>query len=106
VTSVWSSAYNPAPLDTKECLPIPIDFQLPPDVEEVRLRVCKFMDTEVRPAEATLQEREADRNSYVRTIMEMRTKAKGQGLWNPAPAAEWDGNPTRQAKRPCSGGSI
>ena len=42
---------------------MPIDFQLPPDVEEVRLRVRKFMDAEVRPAEATLQEREADRNS-------------------------------------------
>jgi len=70
---------------------MPIDFQLPPDVEEVRLRVRKFMDAEVRPAEATLQEREADRNSYVRTIMELRTKAKGQGLWNPHLPAEWDG---------------
>ncbi len=70
---------------------MPIDFQLPPDVEEVRLRVRKFMDAEVRPAEKTLQEREADRNSYVRTIMELRTKAKGQGLWNPHLPAEWDG---------------
>jgi acyl-CoA dehydrogenase len=70
---------------------MPIDFQLPPEVEEVRLRVRKFMDTEVRPAEATLQEREADRNSYVRTIMELRTKAKAQGLWNPHLPAEWDG---------------
>ena len=70
---------------------MPIDFQLPPDVEEVRLRVRKFMDTEVRPAEATLQEREADRNSYVRVIMELRGKAKAQGLWNPHLPAEWDG---------------
>jgi acyl-CoA dehydrogenase len=70
---------------------MPIDFQLPPDVEEVRLRVRKFMDAEVRPAEATLQESEADRNSYVRTIMELRTKAKSQGLWNPHLPAEWDG---------------
>jgi acyl-CoA dehydrogenase len=70
---------------------MPIDFQLPPDVEEVRLRVRKFMDAEVRPAEATLQEREADRNSYVRAILELRTKAKAQGLWNPHLPAEWDG---------------
>jgi acyl-CoA dehydrogenase len=70
---------------------MPIDFQLPPDVEEVRLRVRKFMDAEVRPAEATLQERDADRNSYVRTILELRTKAKAQGLWNPHLPAEWDG---------------
>jgi acyl-CoA dehydrogenase len=70
---------------------MPIDFQLAPDVEEVRLRVRKFMDAEVRPAEATLQEQEADRNSYVRTILELRTKAKSQGLWNPHLPAEWDG---------------
>jgi acyl-CoA dehydrogenase len=70
---------------------MPIDFQLAPDVEEVRLRVRKFMDAEVRPAEATLQEQEADRNSYVRTILELRTKAKAQGLWNPHLPAEWDG---------------
>ena len=70
---------------------MPIDFQLPPEVEEVRLRVRKFMDTEVRPAEATLQERDADRNSYIRVIMELRAKAKAQGLWNPHLPAEWDG---------------
>ena len=70
---------------------MPIDFQLAPEVEEVRLRVRNFMDTEVRPAEATLQEREADRNSYVRVIMELRTKAKAQGLWNPHLPPEWDG---------------
>jgi acyl-CoA dehydrogenase len=70
---------------------MPIDFQLPPDVEDVRQRVRKFMDDEVRPREQELGDREADRGSYVRAIMELRGKAKGQGLWNPHLPPEWDG---------------
>ncbi|HUF54238.1 MAG TPA: acyl-CoA dehydrogenase family protein [Dehalococcoidia bacterium] len=70
---------------------MPIDFQLPPDVEDVRQRVRKFMDDEVRPREEELGDREADRGSYVRAIMELREKAKGQGLWNPHLPPEWDG---------------
>lgn len=70
---------------------MPIDFQLPPDVEDVRQRVRKFMDDEVRPREQELGDREADRGSYVRAIMELRQKAHSQGLWNPHLPAEWDG---------------
>jgi acyl-CoA dehydrogenase len=70
---------------------MPIDFQLPPDVEEVRQKVRAFMDTEVRPREKELGDREADRGSYVRVIMELRGKARAQGLWNPHLPAEWDG---------------
>lgn len=70
---------------------MPIDFQLAPDVEEVRQKVRTFMDAEVRPVEAKLQESEADRNSYVRAIFELRGKAQAQGLWNPHLPPEWDG---------------
>jgi acyl-CoA dehydrogenase len=70
---------------------MPIDFQLPPDVEEVRLKVRSFMDSEVRPREKDLGDREADRASYVRTIVELREKAKAEGLWNPHLPPEWDG---------------
>ena len=70
---------------------MPIDFTLPPDVEEVRMRVRKFMDTEVRPVEEKLQQDEADRNSYRRAIIDLRGKAHSQGLWNPHLPAEWDG---------------
>ena len=55
---------------------MPIDFTLSPDVQEVRQKVRKFMDSEVRPAEQKLQESGADRNTYVRTIMELRGEAK------------------------------
>ena len=34
---------------------MPIDFNLAPDVEEVRQRVRKFMESEVRPAEDKLR---------------------------------------------------
>ncbi len=68
-----------------------IDFRLSPEVEEVRLKVRKFMDEVVRPAEKDLGDREADRASYVRKIVELRQQAKAQGLWNPHLPAEWDG---------------
>lgn len=68
-----------------------IDFNLPPDVEEVRQRVRKFMDEEVRPRERELLREEADRGAYVRAIMEMRQKARAQGLWNPHLPPEWGG---------------
>ena len=41
-----------------------IDFTLSPDVEDVRQRVRKFMDEEVRPSEQKLRENDADRNGY------------------------------------------
>jgi acyl-CoA dehydrogenase len=68
-----------------------IDFTLPPDVEEVRQRVRRFMDAEVRPVEEKLQESGADRNSYRRAIIELRQKARSEGLWNPHLPPEWDG---------------
>jgi acyl-CoA dehydrogenase len=49
------------------------------------------MDTEVRPREQELGDRHADRENYIRAIMELRGKAKAQGLWNPHLPAEWDG---------------
>ena len=70
---------------------MPVDFTLPPDVEEVRLKVRKFMDSTVRPEEQRLESNGADRGEYVRTIVGLREKAKGEGLWNPHLPPEWDG---------------
>jgi len=70
---------------------MPIDFNLPPDVEDVRLRVRKFMDEEVRPAEDELRGRNGDRESYVKAIVGLRKRAQELGLWNPHLPAEWDG---------------
>ena len=70
---------------------MPIDFNLAPDVEEVRQRVRKFIESEVRPAEDKLREDKADRNAYVQAIVQLRQKARAEGLWNPHLPAEWGG---------------
>ena len=70
---------------------MPIDFCLAPDVEEVRLRVRQFMEDTVRPAEEKLRQDGADRNTYVRAIVELRQKAREQALWTPHLPPEWGG---------------
>ena len=68
-----------------------IDFTLPPEVEEVRVRVRTFMEAEVRPVQQRLERNESERKAYVEEIVKLRAKAKEQGLWNPHLPAEWDG---------------
>jgi acyl-CoA dehydrogenase len=70
---------------------MPIDFTLPADVEEVRLRVRKFMEAEVKPVADGLQREEADRRRYFQEIVKLRARAKEQGLWNPHLPLEWGG---------------
>ena len=70
---------------------MPIDFALPPDVEETRLRVRKFMEEEVRPVQDGLSQNGADRQAYVEAIVKLRGRAKELGLWNPHLPPEWDG---------------
>src|SRR3972149_1970449 len=62
---------------------MPIDFTLPPEVEDVRKRVRAFMEQEVRPVADGLQREEADRRRYVEEIRRVRQGAKDVGLWNP-----------------------
>ena len=68
-----------------------IDFTLPPEVEEVRLRVRKFMDAEVRPVQEGLQRDGSDRSGFVEAIVKLRQRAKDAGLWNPHLPPEWGG---------------
>ncbi|OGO51733.1 MAG: acyl-CoA dehydrogenase [Chloroflexi bacterium RBG_16_68_14] len=70
---------------------MPVDFTLSPEVEEVRLRVRKFMDEEVRPIQDTLRGAGADRRAYVEQIVKLRQRAKEVGIWNPHLPAEWGG---------------
>ncbi|MFZ9076579.1 MAG: acyl-CoA dehydrogenase family protein, partial [Ilumatobacteraceae bacterium] len=67
-----------------------IDFSFPPDVEDVRLRVRRFMDGVVRPRwEATDQ---SERKQVVKTIVELRGIARNdEKLWLPHMPAEWGG---------------
>ena len=68
-----------------------IDFTLPPEVEDVRLRVRTFMDEEVRPVQEGLQREEAERGRFIQEIVKLRERAKSEGLWNPHMPKEWDG---------------
>ena len=73
-----------------------IDFTFPPQIEEVRLHVRDFIDTEVRPAEEKLRadrsgDDKSDRHALVATIVGLRQKAKDEGLWLPHMPPEWGG---------------
>ena len=68
-----------------------IDFTLPPEVEDVRLSVRKFMDEQVRPVQDGLQREGAERNRFIQEIVKLRQRAKDLGLWNPHMPKEWDG---------------
>ena len=71
-----------------------IDFTFPPDVEDIRQRVREFMTTVVKPAEGdlTIERHEPEgRGRLIRTIVELRGKAKEWGLWLPHMPAEFGG---------------
>jgi len=70
---------------------MPIDFSFPPEIEELRLAVRRFVDEEVRPREARIRERDGDRRFLIEQIVEMRAAAKDRGLWLPHMPKEYGG---------------
>jgi len=70
---------------------MPIDFSLPPDVQQLRERTRAFIDTRVRPTEEGLNERGAERGEFRRSIGELRREAKEWGLYLPHMPEEWGG---------------
>jgi len=70
---------------------MPIDFSLPPDVQQLRERTRAFVDTRVRPTEQELDERGAERREFRRAIGELRREAKEWGLYLPHMPEEWGG---------------
>ncbi len=63
-----------------------MDFTPSPQVSELRERVLDFMDREVYPVEReamqALDDEVAPGVPYPRLLVEIREKAKGEGLWN------------------------
>ena len=63
-----------------------MDFTLSPQVEELRDRVRVFMDEHVYPAEAealrALDDEVAPGVAYPQILIEIRERAKAEGLWN------------------------
>ncbi len=74
---------------------MPIDFTLPPDVEDVRQRVRAFMESEVRPAEEQLFGEAAGgepaRRDIVAMIVELRERAREASVFLPHMPVEWGG---------------
>ncbi|MEX2236927.1 MAG: acyl-CoA dehydrogenase family protein [Dehalococcoidia bacterium] len=70
---------------------MPVDFELSPEVQQVRDRVRTFMNEEVRPAEDKLSSNGSDRSGYRTEIGRLRERAKELGLWNPHLPPEWGG---------------
>jgi acyl-CoA dehydrogenase len=70
-----------------------IDFSLSADLEEIRLRIRTFIDEVVRPVERRIadDQLESDRKAYVAALVEMRGKARAEGLWLPHMPVEWGG---------------
>jgi acyl-CoA dehydrogenase len=71
-----------------------IDFSLSDDLEQVRARVRTFVDEVVRPAEQRIEEERldrSDRGAYIRALLELRGKARSEGLWLPHMPVEWGG---------------
>src|SRR5215468_8107841 len=68
-----------------------IDFTFPPEIDELRLKVRRFIAEVVRPREAEIEKRENDRRFLVQSIIEMRVAAKDWGLWLPHMPKEYGG---------------
>ena len=71
-----------------------IDFSLSEELEDVRLRIRAFIDDVVRPVEDHIESErlaETDRRAYGKALMELRAKAREDGLWLPHMPAAWGG---------------
>ncbi|MCU0311605.1 MAG: acyl-CoA dehydrogenase family protein [Acidimicrobiales bacterium] len=68
-----------------------IDFTFPPEIDEIRGRVQRFLDDVVRPVEARADAEDWSRDQWIGGIVEMRAAAKDAGLWLPHMPEEWGG---------------
>ena len=63
-----------------------IDFTVPPELEDVRNRVARFVEQRVLPVEAEVNETNFDQR-----VAELREAAREDRLYNPHLPAEWGG---------------
>ncbi len=67
-----------------------IDFSLPPEVDDIRLRVRAFIDERVRPEWEAIDQ--SERSEVVGCIVRLRREAREErGLWLPHMPEEWGG---------------
>jgi|SRR5688572_24162063 len=68
-----------------------IDFSFPAEIDELRLKVRRFIADEVRPREAEIQARQGDRRLMIEQVLAMRQAAQRWGLWLPHMPKEFGG---------------
>ncbi|HKP63608.1 MAG TPA: acyl-CoA dehydrogenase family protein [Polyangiales bacterium] len=68
-----------------------IDFSFSPEVEDVRMRVRRFMEEEVKAVETEELWESSNRRKLVETIILLRQKAHQVGLWMPHMPRDWGG---------------
>lgn len=72
-----------------------IDFTLAPEHQEIRDKVRGFVEGVIKPAMEPYGHREEmsddERGNYVRALIDLRKKAKAEGLWLPHMPTEWGG---------------
>ncbi|MDI3470497.1 MAG: Acyl-CoA dehydrogenase [Pseudolabrys sp.] len=68
-----------------------MDFSLPPDIEDLRLRVRKFVEDEVLPLESDPANFAEHENIPEARLKPVREKAKKAGLWAPQSPKDYGG---------------
>jgi len=63
-----------------------VDFEIPSDLQALRLRVAAFVDAHVLPAEAEIGTR-----PFFEIVRDLQDKARGEGLWCPFVPKAWGG---------------
>jgi len=68
-----------------------IDFTLPPETEDLRLRVRAFVETQVLPLESDPENFSEHENIPLARLAPVRAKARAAGLWAPQAPKEFGG---------------
>ncbi len=68
-----------------------MDFTLPPEIEDVRLRTREFVERHVMPLEADPANYDEHENIRLDVLRALQTKARAEGLWSPQAPKEYGG---------------
>ena len=68
-----------------------MDFTLPPEIEDIRLRTRAFVEEHVLPLEADRANYDDHENIRLDLLATARAKAKAAGLWAPQAPKEFGG---------------
>jgi len=68
-----------------------MDFTLPPEIEDIRLRTREFVEQHVMPLEADPANYDDHENIRLDILRDLQAKARAAGLWSPQAPKEYGG---------------